>query len=406
MARRRRVIVIDGVSTVLAGGVTYMSCLVNALARVEPAWVFDVVVSTGELPDRLDRRPNIRVRRASWAVSSATRFLYRQFALPVYASRIAADALLVQFPGLFLADRRQVMVAMNSHYVMEPPVAPSTRGRFYRRVQRFLFSLGYRRCDRTVYVSRQMAELARRFVGRDPQRMAVIYEAAAPQLHAFAAALPSYERRSIQPFLLAVGTVAAHKNYEVLVRAFAAAARTAGPALRLKIAGHYGALRAFQSGAGPKPTLVALAESLGVAERVEFLGVVSDRQLSELFRDCMSFVSTSMLEAFNLTAVEAMAFGVPLIVPNSSAYPEQCGDAAVYVDPSDPQDVARQILRIVNEPQTRLEYARRALKRGRLYSWERAAEQFVELLEGVSPRGAESRSTITSGSRRAEGETR
>lgn len=381
---RPRRICVDGVSTVLAGGVTYMSCLVNALARAAPCWTFDVVVSTGPLADKLDRLPNIRLHRAAWARGGAARFVYRQTALVALADRLRADALLVQFPGLLLADRPQVMIAMNSHYVMEPPVAPDARSRFYRRVQRFLFSVGYRHCQRTVFVSEQMAQLGRRFVGRDRTRGVVIYEAASPVMHRLAASVPPYAERKVEPYLLAVGTVASHKNYAVMVRAYGELARRLPDCPRLKIAGYFGALDAFRRGAGPRPALLDLAEREGVADRIDFLGSVSDEELGALFSRCLAFVSTSLLEAFNLTVVEAMAFGVPLLVPDTSAYPEQCGDSVLYADPSDPKSVAEQMYRLATDRDLREEYARRASERGRLYSWERSAEQYLRVLEDIA----------------------
>lgn len=384
-ALTRRRIVVESVSTVLAGGVTYMSCLVNAMARRAPSWQFDVYTGGGDLEGRLDRLPNLHVHRPpGWVKSSSLRFVYRQVVLPLRIMSQATDALLVQFPGLFLADRPQVMIAMNSHYVMEPPIAPNWRAAARRRLQRTIFSLGYRCCAQTVYVSHQMAGLGRRFVGADPRRFKVIYEAAAPRFSACAAMLPPYEQRPVQPYFLAVGTLSPHKNYEAMLRAFGLVARARSD-LRLKIAGWFGALSDYRAGRGPKPRFVALVEELGIADRVEFLGMVSDEQLCELFRDCLAFVSTSLIEAFNLTVVEAMAFGVPMVVPNTSAYPEQCGDSVLYADPTDPSAVAEQMLRLAGDEAVRLEYARRSLERGRRYSWERAAEEYIEILERVSP---------------------
>lgn len=391
----RRRIVVESVSTVLAGGVTYMSCLVNAMARRAPSWQFDVYTGGGDLAERLESLPNLRVHPPpAWVKSSGLRFLYRQVLLPLRIMSRSADALLVQFPGLFLADRPQVMIAMNSHYVMEPPIAPDWRAAQRRRIQRTIFSLGYRCCAQTVYVSHQMAGLGRRFVGADPRRFQVIYEAAAPRFTTYAATLPPYAERAVQPYFLAVGTLSPHKNYEAMLRAFGLVAGTRND-VRLKIAGWFGALTDYRAGRGPKPRFVALVEELGIADRVEFLGMVTDEQLCELFRDCLAFVSTSLIEAFNLTVVEAMAFGVPMVVPNTSAYPEQCGDSVLYADPSDPRAVAGQMLRLANDESVRLEYARRSLERGRRYSWELAAEQYIEILERVSPHRGRPRNSMS-----------
>lgn len=378
----RRRILIDAVSTVLAGGITYMSCLVNAMARLAPAWQMDVYVGSEELARRLEPLSNIRVRLVSGRSRSWARFIYRQLVLPARALVGQVDAALVQFPGLFLRTTPQVMLALNSHYVIDPPVARTLAGAMKQRIRRFLFTIGYRIVDKTVFVSWQMREMACRWFGPACSKGVVVYEGVNPRLLSSEPARhsPGSEREF---YFLAVGTVSEHKNYETMIRAFASFRRSCPEPATLRVAGHFAGMDAFRNGQGPMPPLLALVEELGVAESVFFLGSVSDEELFSLLLEAGAFVTTSLLEAFNLTVAEAMAVGIPVIVPNTSSYPEVVGDAGVYHDPTNPESVAMR-LRVVREDATlRRRLGELGRARARRYTWESAAEKVITTLAAV-----------------------
>ncbi|MGK2908688.1 MAG: glycosyltransferase [Sphingobium sp.] len=99
------------------------------------------------------------------------------------------------------------------------------------------------------------------------------------------------------------------KDHPMLLRAFAQLA-SAAPDVDL-----------FLAGDGPdREKLEAMAQSLGIAERVKFLGVRKD--VSDLLAACDVFALTSISEAASLTLMEAMASGCPVVVTNVGGNPE------------------------------------------------------------------------------------
>lgn len=99
--------------------------------------------------------------------------------------------------------------------------------------------------------------------------------------------------------------------------------------------------------------------------------------LAGLLSDAIALVLPSLHEGFGLTALEAMAAGVPVIAARSPGVTETCGDAAVYVDPYDPQDLAAAMVRVTADRALRADLTERGRRHAAEFSWVRAARAHV-----------------------------
>jgi glycosyltransferase involved in cell wall biosynthesis len=106
------------------------------------------------------------------------------------------------------------------------------------------------------------------------------------------------------------------------------------------------------------------------------LGHVPDDHLPGLYAGASAFVLPSWHEGFGLTCLEAMACGVPVVAARAGALPETCGDAALYADPDEPEDIARQVLRAIGDDALGAQGRRRAAQ----FTWERTARELDALL--------------------------
>jgi glycosyltransferase involved in cell wall biosynthesis len=112
---------------------------------------------------------------------------------------------------------------------------------------------------------------------------------------------------------------------------------------------------------------------------VRFLGYVPDKTLAVLYRLASVFVFPSLYEGFGLPPLEAMASGTPVVTSNVSSLPEVVGDAAILVDPYDPQAIAEGILAVLRSTHLRNELTKRGLERVQHYSWARSAKRVREV---------------------------
>ncbi|KJJ99569.1 hypothetical protein UB44_15460 [Burkholderiaceae bacterium 26] len=133
-------------------------------------------------------------------------------------------------------------------------------------------------------------------------------------------------------------TNAKRKCLDSIVEAFGRVAH-ARPGLRLVMAGkkgdHYDAL-------------VALARHAGVANRVDFVGMISDEEKREHYRRCLAYVQPTLFEGFGHAIGEAIACGAQVITSPSGAVPEVAGTYARFVTPNDVAQLTQAMLDVVD----------------------------------------------------------
>ncbi|MDQ3012875.1 MAG: glycosyltransferase family 4 protein [Acidobacteriota bacterium] len=176
-------------------------------------------------------------------------------------------------------------------------------------------------------------------------------------------ALAKYGLR--QPYLLHVGTIEPRKNLVTLIRAYDELLKQTDYRPQLVLCGGHGWL--FDE-------VFKLVEELKLQDQVRFTGYVADEDLPALYSAAEVFVYPSLYEGFGLPPLEAMACGTPTITSNVSSLPEVVSSAGLLHDPNSSQDLARQIITML-DPQTREHFRQAGLKQAACFSWDRAARE-------------------------------
>lgn len=115
--------------------------------------------------------------------------------------------------------------------------------------------------------------------------------------------------------------------------------------------------------------------------RVMVLGYVSADRLPILYQAASVLLYPSLEEGFGLPILEAMAFGLPVVASRTSSLPEVGGDAALYVDPLDPRDIAEKVERTVEDQNLRGKVIPQGLARAREFTWRRTAEMTLQVYQ-------------------------
>jgi glycosyltransferase involved in cell wall biosynthesis len=178
--------------------------------------------------------------------------------------------------------------------------------------------------------------------------------------------------RLLQPYVIAVGSLEPRKNLDILCRAWPRV-HSIRHDVQLVIVGDW--YRSFKRSAGARLSSVA-----------RVIRSASDEDLRALYCGARALVMPSLYEGFGLPALEAMACGVPVIASRETALPEVVGDAAVMIDPRDPNDIADAIAGVLTDERRSRDLGCRGRQRAERFTWERTAAAVRTVLREAADR--------------------
>lgn len=138
-----------------------------------------------------------------------------------------------------------------------------------------------------------------------------------------------------------------------------------------------------------RPELIRLAETLGIADRVTFLGWVPNTDLPPYYRAAAVSVIPSLEEGFGIPAAEAMGCQTPVVASDAGGLPEvvEHGVTGLIVPRGDATALAAAIGSLLADPLKRRQMGRAGRERAlRLFDWDRTAEQLERIYAEVTPR--------------------
>ncbi len=117
---------------------------------------------------------------------------------------------------------------------------------------------------------------------------------------------------------------------------------------------------------------------------IEYIGRVSDEKLTTLYNQASLFIFPSVYEGFGLPPLEAMACGCTVLVSDIPVLREVCGDAALYFDPYNVNDIIRAIAQYLSESDVIKETMhKKGLANISRFSWEKSALALMNIVEDV-----------------------
>lgn len=271
----------------------------------------------------------------------------------------------------FIAPRHRscptVVTVHDLAFLRYPDILDSAATAYYRQV-----GDSASRADAVIAVSETTREDMAQFLDLPPERIDVIYEAAAPIYTPIT--LRSGETRVLagtpveaQSFMLFVSTLEPRKNLPSVLRALRVCLdRRPDRAYRLIVAGARG---------WRDEEVFSTVRDLHLDEHVLFTGRVGQYDLRWLYNACRFYVNPSLYEGFGLPLLEAMACGAACLASSSASLPEIGGDAVAYIPPLDIGAWADAIEMLWDDEERRETMGRLARARAGQFSWQRAARE-------------------------------
>jgi glycosyltransferase involved in cell wall biosynthesis len=263
---------------------------------------------------------------------------------------------------LLYPGRLAVTVHDLSHRVV-PEIIGNARKRIYAQV---MFRALRKRASLIFTVSDfSKAELLRLTTGSREDNILTTHLGITNEWYT-AADLPAVRAR---PYFIYVGNIKPYKNVGRLVEAFMRIQHSLPQ--DLVIVGQSEGLITGESAEFFKRVRTA-------GGRIHLTGFVSHRELLSLVAGARALIMPSLYEGFGLPALEAMAAGVPVAAANVASLPEVCGDAALYFDPMQVDDIAAKLVRIGSDDALCLALKVKGVERSRLFTWDACAAKTAE----------------------------
>jgi len=168
-------------------------------------------------------------------------------------------------------------------------------------------------------------------------------------------------------YLLFVSTIEPRKNLSVLLDAFA----------KLRAEGYDGSLVVVGKIGWKSREIEARLRGAGILH----LDYLDAGRLAAVYQRAEAFVFPSIYEGFGFPLLEAMAFGVPALAARSSSLPEIGGDAALYFEPHDVDELTAQLRRVTQDTRLREQLIVRGYEQAAAFRWDACAEKTLAVLK-------------------------
>ncbi|MFH1523232.1 MAG: glycosyltransferase family 1 protein [Patescibacteria group bacterium] len=182
-----------------------------------------------------------------------------------------------------------------------------------------------------------------------------------------------------KPFLLYIGNAYPHKNLENLLDVFSKLHKYQ-PNLQLALVGKeeyfYKKIKNYSRD-------LELWQENKKETPIIFPGYVPDAQLEVLYKNALAYIFPSFYEGFGLPALEAMAKGCPVISSNKSSMPEILGEAAIYFNPENKEEMLEKIELVINDKDLQENLIEKGKNQVKKYSWWECASKTREVYEQV-----------------------
>ena len=172
-----------------------------------------------------------------------------------------------------------------------------------------------------------------------------------------------------RPYFLFVGSLHPRKNVQRLIKAYQ---RISNPSVNLVIVGS-AMWRDHQISVEPNG-----------ADRIHFLGYLAQKELAEVMGSALALTYVPYFEGFGIPLVEAMRCGIPILAANTTCLPEIAGNAAIYCDPFNIEEIQNGLEQLIENDTLRIQLSENSIKRANEFSWDQAAKQSWEVIYTIA----------------------
>jgi glycosyltransferase involved in cell wall biosynthesis len=268
------------------------------------------------------------------------------------------------FCPFFVRKKTRVLLSIydcTSHYFSQ------TMDRLYYRRFKLFFNGSIRRADSILTISEFIQKEIKSIYLKNADKKVIVGHCGKPNW-----IIPSgYSAEKRMDFLFFPGNFEPRKNILTLIKALEIL-YAKGSGVSLHIAGPSG---------WNNDAIHAYIEKSGIRETITFLGFLEEDVLIEQYCTCKALIFPSLYEGFGMPVLEALCLDCLVLTSKNTVMQEICGNAALYFDPNDPEDMAKEIMKMQKKDFNRDSYLKHKDDIINTYSWGKTAAKILKEIE-------------------------
>ncbi|WP_158989236.1 glycosyltransferase family 1 protein [Mucilaginibacter sp. L196] len=293
-------------------------------------------------------------------IGSHTGVLWEQYDLPVYLYR-NKQPLLINFCNVApLIYKNQIITIHDVAFMVNPSWFNKKFVIFYK----FLIPRIAKKAKMILTVSDFSKREIVNYLNVPSNKINVVYNGISNL------AIQQFEPNKYGSYILIVGSIDQRKNIHRLIQAFN---KVNNNNIKLLIAGDISPIFNNKNN-----------NSLKSNEKIIFLGRVNDEYLATLYTNALLFVYPSLYEGFGIPPLEAMYYNCPTIVADIESLKEICGEASLFVNPYNIDDIAEKIEFLTSDERLRNNLIEKGKENIKKYSWENSANIVAYIIKNLN----------------------
>jgi len=360
---------------------SYLQSLLLEFSRQHPQHQLVLFTPSSADPLLTQTPSNVEIVRLPFVpINRSLRIIYQQTFFALAIARHNLDVLFATATITPLLLSVPVVLAVQFLQFYENPDA---YGRLRTTYLKLFLPLSLRKAKKSIIFTETAKRDLIRWTGVPSEKIEVVPHGLSPKIWKMASLSLQAPERTVgstltqgRPYVLYVSATYGYKNHARLIRSFALLKQRLNIPHVLLLVGSEVSVTFAE--------LRAIAKDAGVADDVLCVGQVSPvEQVYSIYLGADMSIFPSLYETFGFPPLEAMACGCPVITSKIGSMAELAGDAAILIDPYDPNSMASAMEQMLTDGQLRATLIERGLERAKFYTRERSATHTLSILEEV-----------------------
>jgi glycosyltransferase involved in cell wall biosynthesis len=363
-------IVIDGRWIKQTGIGRYLQKTLSCLLELDKKNTYLLLVRSCDLPDIKLRAKNLELIKADYpwyGLAEQSKFLNLINSLKPDLVHFTNFNMPLMYKGKFVVTIHDLTL-LNFKNINKQKILPSlyyVKDLAMRKVLKKAASDSFAIFTPTKFIKKQIVQKYK----LDSSKVIVTPEATEPKVRITKTAdLGSMGIN--RPFILYVGNAYPHKNLERLILAYGKLITDYLLDYQLVIVGKKDSFR---------DQIEQDVNKAKLNDKVIFTGFVGDAILHYLYKSAEIYVFPSLSEGFGLPGLEAMSYDLPVVSSDATCLPEVFGDAALYFDPRNIDDMARKMAELISDDKLKSKLVRLGRARIKIFSWDITAKKTLNI---------------------------